>query len=306
MKQFIVIAFFLPFTAIYNGPAYSQSKTESIIISREPTSEKTIIILDSSGITINGKPANEDKTATVTIIDNKKRSISIPSFTFSGSSTFLGVMLKDNDKGAEVSQVEKGSPAEKAGLKEGDIIQKMNDKAIENSKDLSSSVRNYKAGDKVKIEFLRGGKKKTITAKLENRRETTSITADSIYMDMPNPNRSFTLRGFGDRVGHSYLLNGNLTNIFFRPKMGMQVQETEDANGVKVLNVESGSPAETSGIKEGDLVTAINGEKITTINDITDNLGDRNGKDAELEILRNGKTLNIKVHFPKRLQKANL
>ena len=306
MKQFIVIAFFLSFSAIYNGPAYSQSKTESIIISREPTTQKTIIILDSSGITINGKPASEDKTATVTIFNNKKRSISIPSLTFSGSSTFLGVMLKDNDKGAEVSQVEKGSPAENAGLKEGDIIQKINDNVVENSKDLSSSVKKYKAGDKVKIEFLRNGKKKTVTATLENRRETTSITADSIYLDMPKPHRGLTFRGFGERDGSSFQLNGNLNNIFFRPKMGMQVQETEDANGVKVLSVEPGSPAAISGIKESDLVTSINGEKIATINDITDNLGDRNGKDADLEILRNGKTLNIKVHFPKRLQKANL
>lgn len=59
-----------------------------------------------------------------------------------------------------------GSPADKAGLRDGDIITKINNDKISNNKSLSSLIGKYKVGDKVEITYLRDGKTKTVTITL--------------------------------------------------------------------------------------------------------------------------------------------
>ena len=81
---------------------------------------------------------------------------------------FLGVSSKKTDKaGASVLEVTKGSPAEKAGIKKGDLITKVNDTKIDGPENLFETIHNYKAGDKVKIVLMRDGKEQTVTATLE-------------------------------------------------------------------------------------------------------------------------------------------
>lgn len=66
-----------------------------------------------------------------------------------------------------ITGVEKGSPAEKAGLKSGDVIEKINDDEVENASYFKYKLYNYSVGDKVKITVLRDGKEKTFTVTLE-------------------------------------------------------------------------------------------------------------------------------------------
>lgn len=69
----------------------------------------------------------------------------------------------DNDKDGIVS----GSPAEKAGLSNGDIIIAVNDRKIDSANNLSSMISRYSVGDSVKITYVRDGKEKTVDVKLE-------------------------------------------------------------------------------------------------------------------------------------------
>ncbi|MGQ9855308.1 MAG: Do family serine endopeptidase [Fervidobacterium sp.] len=69
-------------------------------------------------------------------------------------------------KGVYVSQVEKGSPAEKAGIKEGDVIVKFNGTAVESAEELTSMTRNYTPGTKVKLTINRSGKEQVIEVTL--------------------------------------------------------------------------------------------------------------------------------------------
>ncbi|ABS60857.1 Do family serine endopeptidase [Fervidobacterium nodosum] len=73
--------------------------------------------------------------------------------------------LKVN-KGVYVAQVEKGSPAEKAGIKEGDVITKLNGSYVELAEELTSLVRNYTPGTKVKVTLNRAGKEITVEVTL--------------------------------------------------------------------------------------------------------------------------------------------
>jgi putative serine protease PepD len=75
----------------------------------------------------------------------------------------IGVGNADNNGGASVSSVTSGSPAEKAGLKQGDVITKAGDKTIHNADDLLNVVQTSKVGDKLALTVTRGGSTVTIT-----------------------------------------------------------------------------------------------------------------------------------------------
>jgi membrane-associated protease RseP (regulator of RpoE activity) len=89
---------------------------------------------------------------------------------------FLGVSLTEltpelrthfgvpDESGVMVSKVEAGSPAEKAGLKVGDIISRIDGKAVESSWDVSARVRDYEEGQQAPLEVWRNGKVMTLTA----------------------------------------------------------------------------------------------------------------------------------------------
>jgi Zn-dependent M28 family amino/carboxypeptidase len=80
----------------------------------------------------------------------------IPNFAFEG-------------EGVQLDGTVKGSPAEKAGLKEGDVITGMNGTPIKELRDLSNILKSFTAGDKVTIELLREGEKLTLDAVLQER-----------------------------------------------------------------------------------------------------------------------------------------
>jgi putative serine protease PepD len=75
----------------------------------------------------------------------------------------IGVGNADNNGGASVSSVTSGSPAEKAGLKQGDVITKAGDKAIHNADDLLNVVQTSKVGDKLTLAVNRGASTVTVT-----------------------------------------------------------------------------------------------------------------------------------------------
>jgi len=72
-------------------------------------------------------------------------------------------------EGVRLSGVAPGSPAEKAGMKEGDVIVRMNDASIKRLKDLSDALKSMKAGDKASVVFLREGKEMKIETEVKER-----------------------------------------------------------------------------------------------------------------------------------------
>lgn len=92
--------------------------------------------------------------------------------------------LKVN-KGVYVAQVEKGSPAEKAGIKEGDVITKLNGNYVEFAEELTSLVRNYTPGTKVKVTLNRAGKEITVEVTLGTfPTQTTASSAAKEFLNL--------------------------------------------------------------------------------------------------------------------------
>jgi len=180
----------------------------------------------------------------------------IPQLKDKGSVTrgWLGVSLQQITKelaesfklpsaeGGLVGSVVKGSPAEKAGIKRGDVIIEFDGKKISKMRSLPSIVAMTPIGQKVKIKVIRDGKVKTLKAKIEEMKESEIAKADE-----------------------------PITNL------GMSVQEVtpdiaeqlglDTIEGVIVVRVEKGSPSYLGGIRRGDAIIQVNKQNIKNIND---------------------------------------
>ena len=92
----------------------------------------------------------------------------------SGPVAYLGVNLEDGPTGPVVSDVGSGSPADKAGVKAGDVIQQLDGTPLQTSTDLQAAIRAHKPGDSVKLGIVRNGKTDTVTVTLGTRPTVSS------------------------------------------------------------------------------------------------------------------------------------
>ena len=142
-------------------------------------------------------------------------------------------------RGAVVSHVEKGSAADLAGLKSGDIVTEINDKAVRNAEMLRNNMGLLRIGQSVKMKILRDKKILTLTA---------TVAED----DEPKEN----IKG---KKLHVRLDGTELQNIPPGSKLYGRIE------GVIIADVASGSPAAQSGLRRGDIITSANRKNINSI-----------------------------------------
>lgn len=239
---------------------------------------------------------------------------------------FLGVSTEKTEDGAKITEdVSKESAAGKAGLEKGDIITKLDDSKIDGPKTLYEAVNSKKPNDEVKISYKRNGKNKTAKAVLQERKGSFSKTYS--FSGPDGSYKSFTMpalpkapmpppswNGNDNSPYFSPEMQDNLENLQmefngypFRKKLGLKIQDTEEENGVKVLEVEDSSAAETAGIKKDDIIVSIGTEKVSNT-DQARKLFQENREKAiyQVKALRNGAEMNFTIKIPKKLRTANL
>ncbi len=297
----------------------SDNKENIIILKKGDSKQKFTIEIDGDKLTVNGKPVEDFKSDDLEILRDEDadkftmRSLA-PEIAMGmgpggkwdllgkdfmkeihSNKAFLGVMTQKTDEGAKITDVTKESTAEKAGLKEGDIITKINDDKISDAGDLYKAVGKYKPDDKVTITYKREGKESAATAALgENKQVQVFNWNNNGDYNLALPPR----RPFKD--GFTFAWKNDT-------RLGLQVQDTEDSKGVKVLDVEDETPAEKAGIKEDDIITQINGKDITSIEDLKNGVKDvKAGDTIKLTFLRNSETQTVTVKFPKELKTTDL
>jgi serine protease Do len=210
------------------------------------------------------------------------------------------VITESDDKGAEIQSITEGSAADKAGLKKGDVITKIDNKAIETHDDVAKTVKTHKPGDKVSVTFLRNNKTQTVTAELGKWRGISAVSgmkADNWKAVVP-PELPYAM-GNGSFNGTIYVTG--------RPRLGMSIQDTEDGKGVKVLEVEDESNAAKAGIEVDDVILSVDDKEIKGTEDISKIVRDNNEKYSfNFKVLRDGKAKNIEVKIPKKLKTTDL
>ena len=231
------------------------------------------------------------------------------------NAAFLGVISEENELGAKINEVSKGSPAEKAGLKKDDIITNVNEEKVTGPKDLYDAIGKYKPSDKVQISILKNGAKTKLTAELEKNK------AQSFSYSMPNQGITIepnfvpsTPRGRGNngtqRFGFELPQMPELNNFFGnieKPKLGISVEDVEENEGVKISSVSENSPAAKAGLKEDDIITEVNDKKVKDVDGIKPIIkAATEGTIFKFNITRNGKKTVIEVKIPKKLKTADL
>ncbi len=321
-----------------------KSETEEVIIRNKGDKDATITLQFSGDqVLINGKPLIEFKDDGITI--NKRKIIvkdkdnfrfegfDMEDFPFAGSAdgkmetsrTFLGVVTEESKGGVKINSVTPGSAADKAGLKAGDVITKFEGKSIATPQALYEAVTAKKANEVVKINYDRDGKGKSTKATLQEKKETTM----SFSMRTPEGGRTFVVpraprapRAPGapgapgspswemelEKLRDLEGMNFGENFMFSRgQKLGLKIQDTEESNGVKVLEVEEGSAGEKAGIKKDDVVTEIAGKPVTNTDEAREILAENKDKSTyTIKAKRAGSIMSFDVKIPKKLKTANL
>ena len=148
-----------------------------------------------------------------------------------------------NEKGALISGIIPGSPAEKAGLKAGDIVLGFDGKTINEVNELSRFVAATAVGKKVTLKIVRDRKEEKVNVTIEQLKDTGEDDPEESIHDK----LGLTVREFNDELRAQY--------------------QIKDTSGVLVTSLKSGGLAQEAGITEGDVIKEIRGGKIATLKD---------------------------------------
>ena len=173
--------------------------------------------------------------------------------------------------GALVSSVEKASPAEAAGLKAGDVVLKLDGKAIDRSSELARRIAETKPGTKATLEVWRDGAAKELAV-------TVGEAKDAKVADAKSPTAE---------------PQGKL-GVAVRP---LSAEERKEIGGKEGLVVESVSgPAEKAGIQRGDVILAVNGTPVKSVDELRKLVGG-NAKSIAVLVQREDAQIYVPVNM---------
>jgi serine protease Do len=152
--------------------------------------------------------------------------------------------------GVVIMGVEPGSPAEKAGLKGGDVITSVNGKQVKTGNDLVNPIAQAPIGSKVKLNYVRDRAQKETTAVVEDRTRVFPTQAGRV----------------GDQPGEGVPAEFGLRVDGLTPERASRVG-MEGQKGVLVTEVDPASFADDLGFNRGDVITEINRQPISSVDD---------------------------------------
>jgi serine protease Do len=283
-----------------------------------------VSLLLTAGITL----AQQTSPSTPTPPQTPGEAVNVFSLLGDGGG-FLGVQVEDINKdkvgqyglrdahGVGVMEIVKDSPAEKAGLKKGDVILRFDNEAVTSARKLTRLVSETAPDHTVTVSVSRAGSEQTFTVTIGSRPQSWSA--------LPGFHRLEGLQGFEGLQGLQGIegLKGlNNPNVWkwempesgndgfvyaFGNNRRIGVSTTSltkqladffgvtDGKGVLVTSVEPDSPAAKAGLKAGDVITAIDGEKIEGAGDLARGINKQKDGDVSLTIVRDKSQQTLKV-----------
>ncbi|MFH1842906.1 MAG: PDZ domain-containing protein, partial [bacterium] len=248
-------------------------------------------------------------------------------FAQDGSNTFtikpgddgdgwLGVTMQDltrsmaraldleHGEGVLIQEVVDDSPADEAGLEEGDVILEFDGRPVEDSDDLARYVRRTEPGDNAIIEIFRDGRARTIEVVMGERKENNNVW---FYSDDDKDNQMLQHLDLNDLKGNARVLMKRLGDdcenmhieMFGGDHGYLGVQLTglteqlgeyfgvENGEGALISEVKADSPAAAAGLQAGDVVVEIEDDAVAAPGDVTKYMrGTEEGDEIRLRVLR--------------------
>ena len=264
--------------------------------------------------------------AAVSTLAQERRDLRV----FGPSGAQLGISVSDTANGVRVDTVHAGTPAEKAGLREGDLVVEFDGERVRSAMQLTRLVHETPEGRQVAIAVMRDGKRQTVQATPEIRayydgnlmsgdvrgeleRQLRNLPRE--YREMPRqfpalpPEFNFRYddqpRRFEFRLPERFEFSPDMMVPFMgsRGRLGVTTQsltpELEEYFGAKnggalVSSVQQNSAAAKAGIKPGDVIVSIDGRQVTDANDLMRELRALKGE-ITIQVLRDRKELTLKA-----------
>lgn len=241
-------------------------------------------------------------------------------FRFGAAGARLGVSLEEvraedvtrlhlpEERGALIKEVSKGSAAEKAGLKEDDVVLSFQGEKVWSAGQLRRLVRETPPGRRVSLEVSRGGAVQRLAATLEESKDQEFAFGDQgleieppLPPMPPIPPLEPLLR---ERDRGRSILRERLLDI--RPgRLGLTFQEVSgqlaryfkvEDGGLLVTEVEADGPASKAGVRAGDVIVKVDGKTVDGADGLRHAIGEAApGSDVMLTVQREGRPVELKV-----------
>jgi len=193
------------------------------------------------------------------------------------------------ENGVLVSGVEEDSPADNAGIEDGDVIVRFNGKSVSSADELRSAVRATSPGKAAKVDVVHDGDSKTLTLTVSERPEQQTMRWES----------------HGD--GDAPMMFARDFSMFGGPRLGVEAKELDNeglasyfgakkGDGLLVLSVDDESVAGKAGVKAGDIISKVGDDKIEDTQDVRHALKDYDKGDTfDITVIRHGKSQSLKA-----------
>jgi len=260
-----------------------------------------IALIFSVGVVAGGIAYAQEALAPPALDDSQEPADTPGAFTFFvDGGAFLGVhaeeITKENmgrygvreARGVGVIRVVKGSAAEKAGLKKDDVILRFDGEPVTNVRKLNRLVSEASADQTVRLAISRGGAEQEVSVTLSKRSEVEGLFGSTIRdeirrgmeKDFPQINTGdgqfvFSF-GANRRIGVSTQTLTKQLAEYFGVKDG----------GLLITSVNENSPAAKASLKAGDVITAVDGEKVDSSGDIVRAINKKQDGDITLTVVR--------------------
>jgi len=194
-------------------------------------------------------------------------------------------------RGVGIAQVEKDSPAEKAGLRKDDVIVRFDGESVTSTRKLSRLVAEASPDHTVRLTISRGGAEQEVNVALGKRPGLATVMApkikDDILKNFPKDKEGTFVFAYGGnrRIGIGTQGLTKQLSDYFGAKDG----------GVLITSVNENSPAAKAGLRAGDVITAIDGEKVDSPGDISRAINKKEDGSVTLTILRDHNTSTVTV-----------
>ncbi len=261
----------------------AQDQRRRVEVTPEPGDENAMVLLDDDGSSWLGVESRE-------INPEKAKELKLPA-----------------ERGVLLERIVPDSPAAKGGLKDNDVITEINGQRVEGAAQFRRMIREIPAGRSAQFTVWRDGRSQTISVTLGKSEEHNNMwfkTAPRAF-SFELPKVEIPDIQVSPEMDWSY--GGVLAGS--RPRLGIDAEDLSgqfgtyfgapDGEGVLVREVNSGSPAEKAGVKSGDVITSLNGERIRSLGDLREKLaGKRDEKTVKLGVLRNKSEMSLTVELP--------
>jgi len=261
-----------------------------------------------------------------------------PVEVYSGEGGYLGVYLEEvtsdrtkelgltEERGAIVMKVVTGSPADKAGLKENDVIVSFNGRRVDSVRELQRLLNETPADRSVQIEVIRGGSRQSVVATLSKRsahafggtlgqgfddkffkqREGVDELkrSEDLLKEYQGKIETFP-RDFGDFT----FVNPGEYAFFGGTRLGISAESltdqlaeffgVKDKKGALVASVQENSPAAKAGLKAGDVIIAVDSERVENVRGLIKALSEKKEGTIAIKVVRNRSEQTINVLLEK-------